>query len=149
MKCTSTLQLVSGTFVPRTHANTHSRAFPICLWFASDTEGHLLTYIDLSVWAALSGNAASRCPSLCSIVKIGQRSGQSQWKKRTHAIINGLHGQEQKPGLLVYAMFAVGLACLWPYIRHHGCEPTDPHIWEVCGGCERGKTDSVSQSQGL
>lgn len=56
--------------------HTFSICFVVC---TSDTEGTLLTYID--VWVALSGNAASRCPPLCSGVKIGQRSPR---KRRIH-----------------------------------------------------------------
>lgn len=60
------------------------------------SEGHLLTYIDSSVWVTRDGNATSRCPSVCSGVKIGQRSGENQWKNGIHTISNKHHGREQK-----------------------------------------------------
>lgn len=104
-KCTTLqLQLVVLLCFTHTHTGRHVHTstptlscildlFMVC---SCHSEGHLLTYIDSSVWVTRDGNATSRCPSVCSGVKIGQRSGENQWKNGIHTISNEHHGREQK-----------------------------------------------------
>lgn len=95
VSCTSLLHTHRQT---RTHTSTPTLSCILDLFMVCSchSEGHLLTYIDSSVWVTRDGNATSRCPSVCSGVKIGQRSGENQWKNGIHTISNKHHGREQK-----------------------------------------------------